>query len=398
MNQNQLPPWVWIASGLGVAGLVFLLTCTYVVDEREQAVILQFGAPVASRTEPGLYFKAPFVQEVRRLPKTLRFWESGNDVVKDLPTADGKKIEVSTWAVWRITDPAAFVQNLGTIGQGEAAVVVRVRSAIRDIITAHSLEEVVRSSERELTYSFQDLLSEISDENQMDPDVTVAQPGVSGRVRFGRERILDLVGQKVTAQLKSQSEESNNSARGIELVEVGISNIEFVPQVREAAFERQKAFMESIAAGYSNAGVQRKQEILNRTNAEVERLLGEGEQQSRTIRGQADAENIRRFGEAIQETGEFYEFARKLEIYQEALVGNTRLVLSTDSDLLRMLKGLEPMADLAPPSTSEEVAATSPEVRASAETPESNSSAGEPSADETSVPERKAIEASKTPE
>jgi membrane protease subunit HflC len=270
-------------------------------------------------------------------------------VLKDMPTADGKKIEVSAWAVWKITDPKAFVQNLKTVEGGEAAVMVRLRSAIRDVITAHELEEVVRSTDRKLTYSFQDLLAQQGDPAAPEtPAVAVAQPGVTGEVRLGREEIMKLVGKKVATQLK---QEGGAVDRGIELVEVGISNIEFVPQVRLAAFERQKAFMQSIAAGYSNAGLQRKQEILNRTNAEVERLLGEGEQQSRILRGQADADNIAKTAAAIKETGDFYEFQRTLEMYQEALQGQTRLILTTDSDLLRLLKSPETTRESAPQPT-----------------------------------------------
>jgi membrane protease subunit HflC len=349
MNPSRLPAIATAAFVLLVVAIVAMNACIYVVDEREQAVILQFGAPVASRTEPGLYVKAPFVQEVRRLPKTLRFWSSGQEVLKDMPTADGKKIEVSAWAVWKITDPKAFVQSLKTVEGGEAAVMVRLRSAIRDVITAHELEEVVRSTDRKLTYSFQDLLAQQGDPAAPEtPAVAVAQPGVTGVVRLGREEIMKLVGKKVAAQLK---QEAGSVDRGIELVEVGISNIEFVPQVRLAAFERQKAFMQSIAAGYSNAGLQRKQEILNRTNAEVERLLGEGEQQSRILRGQADADNIAKTAAAIKETGDFYEFQRTLEMYQQALQGKTRLILTTDSDLLRLLKSPETGREAAPQPT-----------------------------------------------
>jgi membrane protease subunit HflC len=288
--------------------------------------------------------KLPFIQEVRRLPKTLRFWRSGSgpgEVLEDLPTADGKKIEVSAWAVWRITDPDAFVRNLRTVENGEAAIKVRVRSAVRDVITAHDLEQAVRSTNRELTYTFQDLLHQDAARGEAAPEegavAVAAQPGVTGQVTVGREQIMRMVRDRVTEQLK-KSGEGEAADRGIELVEVGISNIEFVPQVREAAFDRQRAFMESIAAGYSNAGLQRKQEILNMTNAEVERLLGEGEQQSRIIRGEADAENIAKYAAAIKETGDFYEFVRTLEVYQQALKGQTRLVLTTDSDVLRLLK------------------------------------------------------------
>jgi membrane protease subunit HflC len=341
MNASRIPAIATAVFVLLIVGIIAINSCAYVVDAREQAVILQFGRPVASRTEPGLYFKTPFLQEVRRLPKTLRFWHSGSDVIKDLPTADGKKIEVSAWAVWKITDPKAFVQSLRTVENGEAAVMLRVRSAVRDVITAHSLEEVVRSTDRELTYSFQDLLAEKGAAGGADPPaVSAAQPGVSGKVRIGREKILELVGKDVAAAL-ANSGKGESVDRGIELVEVGISNVEFVPQVREAAFERQKAFMQSIAAGYSNAGQQRKQEIINATNAEVEKLLGEGEQQSRIIKGKVDAENIRKFADAIKEVGEFYEFTRTLEVYQQALKGQTRLILTTDSDLLRLLKSPE---------------------------------------------------------
>ena len=352
MNQSRFPVYVGAAVFLlGAAGLV-AGGCLYTVDEREQAVILEFGKPVASRTTPGLYFKAPFVQEVRRLPKTLRFWRTGAEVLQDMPTADGKKIEVSAFAVWKITDPEAFVRTLRTVDQGETAVATRVRSAIRDVVTAHDLEQVVRSTDRKLTYTFQNLFDDAADPAAADPDIAVAvvQPGVSGKVTVGREQITALIGKKVTAQLRTSGGEAD-AERGIELVEVGISNIEFVPQVRIAAFERQKAFMESIAAGYSNAGVQRKQEILNVTNAEVEKIHGEGEQQSRVIRGRVDADNIAKFATAIRESGDFYGFVRTLEVYEKALGGRTRLVLTTDGELLRMLKSFESETPDAKPAT-----------------------------------------------
>ena len=108
----------WIAVLIGVF-LVLIIplgrTVCYTVNERELAVLLQFGQPVASRTEPGLYFKLPFVQEVLRLPKTLQVWHGTHQSEKlvDVPTADGKKVEVTVWAAWRITDPAQFVRTCG---------------------------------------------------------------------------------------------------------------------------------------------------------------------------------------------------------------------------------------------------------------------------------------------
>jgi len=107
--------------------------------------------------------------------------------------------------------------------------------------------------------------------------------------------------------------------------------------------------MESIASGYLNEGQQRKQEILNQTQAEVERILGEGEEQSNIIRGTVDAEIIQNYAQAITETGEFYNFTKTLEVNKKALAGKSRLILTTRSDLFEMLKSVQmPPAQPAP--------------------------------------------------
>ena len=127
----------------------------YTVSERELAVLLQFGEPVASRTQPGLYFKLPMVQEVMRLPKTLQVWHgtTQDEKLVDVPTADGKKVEVTVWAVWRITDPVQFVRTLRTVPNAESRVKEFVRSTARDTITTHNLAEIVRSTNRKMTYT-----------------------------------------------------------------------------------------------------------------------------------------------------------------------------------------------------------------------------------------------------
>ncbi len=330
-----------IAAGIAtfVVGIVLLVVfgSAYVVDERELAVILQFGRPVKSIEEPGLYFKVPFVQEVRRLPKTLQFWQSQEDIV-DLPTADGKKIEVAAWTLWKIRDPLKFVQALRTVDNGELAVRDRVRAAIRDEITGHILAEVVRSTSRDLTYSFRFELPEmkLSGDDAEAPGPGPVQPGANEQIELGREKILDQI--KTSVRNRLEGGEEGQIDRGVELVDVGISHIGFVPAVREAAFDRLVAFMESIASGYTNAGEQRKQEILNQTQAEVEEILGTGEQQSSITRGKVDAEIIDEYAKAITETGDLYTFLKQLEVYENALDGKTRLILTTDSELFQLLK------------------------------------------------------------
>ncbi len=243
----------------------------YTVNERELAVLLQFGEPVASRTKPGLYFKLPLTQEVLRLPKTLQVWHgtSQEEKLVDVPTADGKKVEVTVWAVWRISDPAQFVQTLRTVNNAESRVKEFVRSTARDTITTHKLAEIVRSTNRKMTYTL-----------GLPPEV-VAQAGAARQERCrsptrtkpfstssfprrprNRSR---RAGLKITAQIKNNAQRlwprparARSKGRGIELVDVGLSRIEFVPQVREAAFDRAISLMEAIAVKAISEGEQRK--------------------------------------------------------------------------------------------------------------------------------------------
>ena len=103
--------------------------------------------------------------------------------------------------------------------------------------------------------------------------------------------------------------------------------------------------MQSIASRYTNEGERHKQEILNRTDAEVQKLLGEGSEEASAIKGKVDAEIIDVYAKAITRTGEFYNFIRTLEAYEASFGGETRLILSTDSPFLSLLRTnvLEPV-------------------------------------------------------
>lgn len=327
----------WLLALLVVAAVLLGPSMMYTVSEREQVVVLQFGEVVAARREPGLYFKAPLVQEVRRLPRTLQFWDgsSPSDLLTDVPTADGFKIEVSVWALWRIVDPEQFVQTLRTVPNAELRVKDFVRSAARNVVTAHDLGELVRSTDRPLFDAFaRDVRMGLDQEDEQQ------QPPRAPPVRLGRAKLVQRIREEVQRELRGGRRAANGSGstgRGIELVDVGIARIDFVPDVREQAFNKQIAFMESLAARYVNEGELRKREILNRTQADVQRIEGEGAREAAIVRGRVDAEITAKYAQAIRQVGEFYNFTRTLEAYETMFGGRTRLVLTTDSPLLRLL-------------------------------------------------------------
>jgi membrane protease subunit HflC len=356
MNRNRVAA---VLVGMALILIVPLAqSVLYTVSEREMAVLLQFGQPVASRTEPGLYFKLPLIQEVMRLPKTLQVWHGTNQSEKlvDVPTADGKKVEVTVWAVWRITNPVQFVRTLRTVPNAESRVKEFVRSTARDTITTNNLAEIVRSTNREMKYTLglppEMVTPAVAPVNKSEDAEQVkamldfiVPPEAKERVSKGRLKITDQIKQNAQNALAEAGQGSGNGSvqgRGIELVDVGLSRIEFVPQVREAAFDRAISLMEAIAVKAISEGGQRKKEIINKTQAEVQKIEGEGKQEANILKGRVDAEIIDAYAKAIRETGEFYNFTRTLEVYKEALKGETRLILTTDSELLRMVKALEP--------------------------------------------------------
>ncbi|MFT5524153.1 MAG: membrane protease subunit HflC [Pirellulaceae bacterium] len=314
----------------------------YTVDQREMAVVLQFGNPVAERIEPGLYFKWPLIQEVRKLPSTKQFWgDTSSQRLPDLPTKDDKKIEVIPWAIWKVEKPTQFVQRLVTMEEGERRISEFVRSAIRDVVTQYPLAELVRSTDRELK-TYQSTLREADNEFNI-PQV---EPQIAS-IQFGRTKILDEIKAEAQKRLRGDSE---LGGRGIILIDVGISDIDFVESVRVKTFDRWIAERQSIAALNVNEGEKLKSEIVAQAEQEVESIVGEGQQKSNEIRGEVDAEVISKYAKAIETTGEFYTFVRTLEAYTTSIDTNTRLILTTDSDFLKLLKTLEPAPEIAKPA------------------------------------------------
>lgn len=369
----------------------------FTVDEREMAVVLRFGKPVVTHAEPGLKFKIPFIDEVRRLPRTYQFWSGeGADLLPSVITKDTKQIEVTPWAVWRISDragdPERFLAVLRSVDKAESRLATEfVRGAMRAEIRKNYLAEVVRKSDRKLSLTFQvetempGLPNESTQEDSEDSQegeanekeaatedagvISPQDPGEGGevvadkaalirspsltrseeksvkRVGMGREEVVGAVRDSLRSDLKE-------GGRGIELIDVGIAKIDFAATVRDAAFERLIADMESIAEEYRSQGERVKAEILAQTQAEVDKIEGEGKGEANKIRGEVEAEIIKKYAEAIKETGEFYDFIRTLEAYQKAMGANTRLVLTTDSEMFRLLKMIPPAPPLPPDQAS----------------------------------------------
>lgn len=333
---------VYLLAALAVL-LIIAPAFVFIIDEREMAVVLRFGAPRHEYKSPGMYVKLPGIDNVQRVSKIKQFWgDTHEDLLPDLPTKDNKKIELISWAIWRINDPKIFIQRLRTMEEAEKRVGQIVRSSIRDVITQYNLEEIVRSTNREL------LISDIGLGNTIEqlpigvPAELIEKAAKSKPkgVEFGRTEILKRIKDEAHSRMASTGNE-DDTGRGIELIDVGISQIGFVDSVRRKTFDRWIAERQAISAKNVNEGERLKAAILNETKAEVARILGEGEQKSSEQKGKTDADVIKRYAEAIQQTGEFYAFVRTIEAYEKSIGPDSQMILSTDSPFFKLFREME---------------------------------------------------------
>ncbi len=304
---------------LGVAAIV-LYASVYVVQEGKQVVITQFGDPVRIVTEAGLHFKSPFIQEVHLLEKRLLPWDGDPE---SMQTGDKKRIDIDVWARWRIVDPMLFFKRLKTESQGQKIIDDLVNSAVRNVVASNKLIDVVRNSNDPLVAENQELAR------------TAAARDV---VEKGRDK----VEQEILAGIDLKE-------YGMELTEVHIKRVNYVESVRKTVYERMISERLRIAKLFESEAVKEQNIILGLTRRELDGIEGEMKQKSAEIRGKADAEVIQLTAEAYGQAPEFYEFLRQLEVFKNSLGRDTRLILSTDSELFRLLKEVQPAA--VPPPT-----------------------------------------------
>ncbi|MCF6158322.1 MAG: protease modulator HflC [wastewater metagenome] len=296
--------------------LICLLSSLYVVDMRLQAVITQFGKPVRIVTEPGLYAKAPFIQEIRYFDKRLLDW-SGEP--SDILTRDKENIGVGTWARWRIDDPLKFYTSLGMESRGKGVLDEVIESAVKNVVSSYTLREVLRNTNRKLEYTTKEL-----EEADIIKRVTIT---------MGRDKIVE--------EIREMARRALEGRYGIDLVDVRIRYINYVEAVIPKIYDRMRSERIRIANKYESEGRREEAEILGSMKKELERIESEGYRSAQEIKGQADAEAMKIYADAYKKAPEFYSFTKTLATYESIFNKQTHLVLTTDGDYLKYLKSFQ---------------------------------------------------------
>jgi membrane protease subunit HflC len=302
-----------------VVGVV-LRASIYTLDQAEQAVIVQLGAPVGDPvTKPGLHFKLPFIQEVRRFDKRVISWDGDPN---QIPTRGEQFISVDTTARWRISDPLVFMQRV----QNERGATMRLNdildSVVRDKISATDLVEIVRSKDWKISEAD---LARVQLSGEDDEEILLQE------VKTGRQELV----KSIFTQAASQMPEM-----GIELIDIRIKRIDYVEAVEQRVFDRMIAERQRIAEQFRSEGEGRAAEIDGDTKRKLSEIQSEANRKAEIIRGQADAEASSIYSQSFGADPEFYAFLRTLESYPKTVHNSSTLILGTDSEYFRYLRNV----------------------------------------------------------
>ncbi len=302
---------------LAIAGIV-LANSFYAIDETEQVIITQFGAPQGEAiTEAGLKMKVPFIQKVNRFDKRFLEWDGDQNQV---PTKDKKFIFVDSYARWQITDPLQFFRRLRDERGAQSRLDDILDGETRNAVASHDLVELVRTSNRE-----PDLEAEIFDmiEDSLET------------IHVGRIAIQDIV-------LELANERSQDL--GIEILDFRFKRINYVEDVRRTVYDRMVSERNKIADLFRSEGQGEASRIEGEKERELLEIQSEAFRQAREIRGRGDAQAASIYNEAFNRdatTRELYNFVKAMEAYENAFDKQTSIFLTTDSEFFKYLKSID---------------------------------------------------------
>ena len=322
---------------LAIVAVVSVLLCAagsyYTVDQTEQVIVTQFGKPVGQPvTEPGLHFKMPFVQTVQRLDKRFLEWD-GAPV--GIPTKDKTYIHVDTFARWRIKDPLQFYLRLRDERSAQSRLEDILGSETRNAVARHDLIEIVRTDKAR---------EPMRDESLKAGPTGAGSLGTMPPIKFGRVVIEQDI--KIAAAGKLAD-------FGIELLDVRIKRVNYNPEVLSRIYQRMISERGQIAQRFRSEGEGEAASIAGRRERDLNEIQSKAYREVQRIRGEADAKASEIYARAYSgspQAAEFYAFLKSMETYRLIFSHDSTLVLSTDSDLFKLIKRIDQAKPLPQPT------------------------------------------------
>ena len=310
-----------------VVVVVVVAASTYTVPEWQQAVVIELGSPVGQPvTSPGLHFKVPFIQRVHLFEKRILEWDGQPEVV---PTNDSKFIYVDTFARWRISNALTMYEKVVNEAGAQTRLDDILDGLVRDTLSAHTLPEIVRSSNR---------VMDLGDE-AIRGDATAGLG--AGTIASQVQGVPGLQG-KLTHQIMDAAQKKLKELNlGISLVDLEIKRLDYTKKVLPKVYARMISQQFRIAEKYRALGQGKKAEVAGKLTEETDRIHSEAYKKAQNLKGEGEAEAAHIYARAYRQDPEFYKLWGTLRTYRGTLDNRGVLVLSTDSDLYRYLKKLQ---------------------------------------------------------
>ncbi len=307
-----------------LAAIAFVLfNSVYTVQEVEQVIVTQFGKPIGEPvTTAGLKLKIPFIQETNPIDKRVLEWDGASS---DMPTKDKLYISVDLFARWRITDPLQYFLRLRDERSAQSRLDDILGSETRNAVAKHELIEIVRTTKDRVPLRDTVLVG-----NEGAIGVGSLVPITKGREAVERE-IFTSAAEKV-------------EVFGIELLDIRFKRINYNESVRPKIYDRMISERRQIAERFLSEGNGEAARIGGNRVRDLNKIQSEAYREVEEIRGVADAKATEIYASAYNQSRqsvEFYEFTRTMQAYEAMIGDGTTLVLSTDSDLFKFLKGVD---------------------------------------------------------
>jgi membrane protease subunit HflC len=262
-------------------------TSLFQVSEVENAVVIRLGKPKRVVSNPGLYMKMPFIDDVRYFDKRLLDYDAAP---KGIIIKEKKNIVIDNYARWKISDPLLFLQSVQNIAGAQARLDDIVYSELRREMGKYTLSEII-SSKR------------------------------------------DIIMKNVTEGSREKAKTS-----GIEIVDVRIKRVELPKENEQNIYKRMEAERNQQAKKYRAEGREKSLEITSQADREKTIILAEAYKKSEELKGEGDAKALEIYADAYNRDPELYKFMKTLEAYETIMDSKTKVILTTDSEMWKLLQ------------------------------------------------------------
>jgi len=259
----------------------------FVVDQTQQAIVIQLGKPIEGISAPGLHLKIPFIQRVIYFEKRILVYDAAPT---EILTKDKKNLVVDNYTKWKIVNPLKFYKTVKNVMGAQARLDDIVYAQLRVELGQHNLSDIVSKSRSEIMAT-------------------------------------------VTKKSAGRGQDY-----GIEVVDVRIKRADLPEQNEKHVFDRMRAERERQAKRYRSEGKEESQKITAKADMERTIILAEAYKIAEKTKGEGDAKSIKIYADAYKKDLGFFEFTRSLEAYKKSLKSDTSLIITPDSKFLKYLK------------------------------------------------------------